>query len=170
MAREAPQHCTSTFSPLKIVCSFFSYVWCCFRNFFYCRYVFSYKKPLNVLLIPLIHFLSFLSKTELHLSLHISLPPYLTLPHLTSTLLTSYFTSPNLLICSPFFLPLLFINLFLSHLFPSLLISSLLISHLFSTLPLSHIRSLPTPGRMVEIYSMAVDKRTQKSIQNQKNK
>jgi hypothetical protein len=29
-------------------------------------------------------------------------------------------------------------------------------------------KSLPTPGRMVEIYSMAVDTRTTKSIQNQK--
>jgi hypothetical protein len=29
-------------------------------------------------------------------------------------------------------------------------------------------KSLPTPGKMVEIYSMAVDTRTTKSIQNQK--
>ena len=113
--------------------------------------------------------LSFLVETLLPFYLPVTLsllPPPLPHSHLSLFLLPSLSLSLSFFLFPSFSLPLSF-SLSLSF-YPSL---SLFYCFPWTIPSISlYLRSLPTPGRMVEIYSMAVDTRTQKSIQNQKLK
>ena len=113
--------------------------------------------------------LSFLVETLLPFYLPVTLsvlPPPLPYSHLSLFLLPSLSLSLSFFLFPSFSLPLSF-SLSLSF-YPSL---SLFYCFPWTIPSISlYLRSLPTPGRMVEIYSMAVDTRTQKSIQNQKLK